>query len=208
MQRRNSIQFLGLPGSGKTTRIQELITRFPGTYVVPPKLSKIQRVWFFLVFTFRFPVLNFRLLAFLFSNPWKLWRYLLHLYSYSVAVHMYALAHPSQFFIIDEGIFQRVLSVAPRQLSYSQIQSISQLIPRVFGVVVVMNGGSFSRFVAEPDKMTNPRNQMGVAYFDTWVAAVTANFSLLEESVLKNSRGVRGTGLTTDELHAALQRYM
>jgi len=180
---KNSVQFFGLPGSGKTSTLKSLVKNYPDKYILVPSLSRFQRFKLFSLFIFRFPKVSLTFLSFVFKNDKRLWKYVLHLVTNSFAIHLYVLLQKSdkKTFLIDEGIFQRILSVLPKRLTETEAQALVQTLTQISSRVIVISGGNFSRFTLESDRMTSPRNKLGEQYFKDWSEDLRFNF----ESILK-----------------------
>lgn len=187
--RRNSFQFFGLPGSGKTYAINILVNKYPNLYLKVPNLSKGKRYIFFLLFIFKFPVLSFNFFTLLIHNNFKLWVYLIHLVSKTFADHMYVISNSDseKIFLIDEGVFQRILSVASKSFSKNEALKILRILSVIDSDVVIVGGGNFGRFVSEPDRMTSPRNKLGSLYFNNWIENLKSNFNTISSIAKENN---------------------
>lgn len=203
--RKHSVQFFGLPGSGKTSTLRALLANFPDVYRAIPKFSTGERLRLSLLFVLRFPSIGARFFFLLVQNPPRLWRYIAHLVSQSFAAHMYVSLHADakQLFLIDEGIAQRLLSVAPGTFSRSRAERLVRMMEGLASPVVVMSGGNFSRFVLEPDRMMSSRHALGEAYYKTWSENLMYNFKLLSE--VARHRGVTYEGVDLEALHQSIQ---
>ncbi len=201
---KNSIQFFGLPGSGKTSMLRELLQTFPEYYVAPPTLLRGKRFSLAFLFTCRFPHIAFRFLLLIVQNPKKLWGYIAHLVSVSFATHMYVRMHRgAKLFLIDEGIAQRLLSVAPKKYTQQEVLRYSALIDVVHSPVVITSGGNFSRFELEPDRMVSHRNALGESYYKEWSETLSYNFALLGKEFEKRGNFCKGADIET--LHKTIQ---
>ncbi len=180
---KNSVQFFGLPGSGKTSTLKSLVKNYPDKYILVPSFSRLQRFKLFALFILKFPKVSLTFLSFVFKNDKRLWKYVLHLVTNSFAVHFYVLLQKSdeKTFLIDEGIFQRILSVLPKRLKVTEAQTLVQILTQVSSRVIMTSGGNFSRFTLESDRMTSPRNKLGEQYFKDWSEDLRFNF----ESILR-----------------------
>lgn len=204
MRRRNSIQFFGLPGSGKTSILNALVEKFPEVYERMPKFTRGER--FALTFRFmrRFPVVTAKFAVLILQNNPKLWSYIAHLVSHSFASHMYAMRTKiEKVCLIDEGVFQRLLTVAPKKFDERTAVKFVKLLGELHSNVVVMRGGDFGRFVFEPDRMTSYRNRFGPAYFKEWSENLFHNFTIVSKS-LSGAFFTEKEG-SVDELHERLQ---
>ncbi len=186
---KNSIQFFGLPGSGKTTILKELVKRFPNSYVLPPRFKRLKRFALTVLFIFSFPKISFIFIFLIFKNPIKLWGYIFHLLSLSFATHVYVLKQKNKnIFLIDEGIAQRLLSVAPRKFTLNESEKYIKLISKINSPIILTSGGNFSRFEIEPDRMTSKRNILGNKYYKNWSENLAYNFNLLSEEVKRSGQ--------------------
>jgi len=179
---KNSIQFFGLPGAGKTTISRALVKNFPDSFLGMPVFSKPKRFIFFVFFIIRFPRISFLFLALILKNNIKLWRYLFNLVAISFASHIYVLhKNTKKLFLIDEGLFQRLLSVAPQIFSEDKAKKVIKIVNKVQSKIIVVNGGDFGRFVTESDRMISPRNHLGENYFKLWSENLSKNFTLFSK---------------------------
>ncbi|MEZ4114053.1 MAG: hypothetical protein R3B65_01160 [Candidatus Paceibacterota bacterium] len=180
---KNSVQFFGLPGSGKTSTLKSLVKNYPDKYILVPSFSRFQRFKLFTLFILKFPKISFTFLYFVFGNDKRLWKYILHLVTNSFATHVYVLLQKSdeKTFLIDEGVFQRILSVLPKRLTDREAKNLVQTLTKIPSRVIVTHGGNFSRFTLESDRMISPRNKLGEKYFKDWSENLRFNF----ESILK-----------------------
>lgn len=194
--RRSSFQFFGLPGSGKTYTINTLVNKYPNLYLKVPNLSKSKRYKLFLVFILKFPAISFYFFYLLIRNNFKLWAYLIHLVSKTFSDHMYVIYNrgSEKTYFIDEGVFQRILSVAPKSFSKDEALKILRILSVTDSDVVIVEGGDFGRFVSEPDRMISPRNKLGSLYFNKWAENLKSNFNtfslILKEN--KNTFEIKG----------------
>lgn len=205
MQRRNSIQFFGLPGSGKTSILNALAEKFPEAYERVPKFTRSERFALALRFARRFPVIATRFAMLILRNNPRLWSYVAHLVSQSFASHAYAIinAKEGKVFLIDEGVLQRLLTVAPKKFNEHVAVKFTKLLGDLHSSVVVTRGGDFGRFVFEPDRMTSYRNRLGPAYFKEWSENLVHNFTIVSKS-LSEAFFAEKEG-SVDELHERLQ---
>lgn len=181
---KNSLQFFGLPGSGKTTILKGLVKNFPEKYEEIPKFGKLKRFFLFTLFCFRFPVISLNFFALVFQNNKKLFKYVFHLVTISFACHMFVILNKSKkVFLIDEGIAQRFLSVAYKKYSLKQAKRYTKFIKRLSCSVVITEGGNFSRFEIEPDRMTSYRNLLGEDYYKNWSENLSYNFDLISKEI-------------------------
>ncbi len=184
----SSFQFFGLPGSGKTFILREMLKDSPDLFEPVPHIKRFARIKLSIIFIFVFPALSFKIFQLLFRNKIKLWGYLLHLLTVSFSSHMYAILHrkDTKVFLIDEGIFQRILSVSPDLLSEDQLSDLVKLCRRLSSKVLIVEGGDFGRFVSEPDRMISPRNKFGESYFIKWKKDLIGNFDILKKLIMEN----------------------
>lgn len=185
---KNSLQFFGLPGSGKTTILKDLVKNFPDKYKEIPKFGKLRRLFLFILFCFRFPYISLNFIVLIFQNNRKILRYVFHLVTISFASHMYIILSKSQkVFLIDEGIAQRLLSVAYKKYSLRQVKRYKKFIKKLSCPVVITEGGNFGRFEIEPDRMTSYRNLLGEDYYKNWSENLSYNFDLISKEIRKTS---------------------
>ena len=202
---KNSIQFFGLPGSGKTFTLKSLLKAFPEHYKSVPNFSKLKRFWLFMLFVIRFPLISAKFFSLLFRNNFKLWKYIFHLVSVSFASQMYVLLQKEdgRRFLIDEGVYQRLLSVTPRRFSEKDSIKLVKYLNNLNSKVVVTSGGDFGRFLLEPDRMISHRNKLGDNYFKKWSEDLVFNFQSLS-GALSSDNFIYERG-KLEELHAKIQ---
>lgn len=186
---KSSIQFFGLPGSGKTYTLKKCIENDPQKYTTIPYFSKTKRFFLVLQFVAYYPQITFLFLRLIISNKIALWRYLIHLVSISFASHMYVLKEKetNKIVLIDEGVFQRFLSVARYPISDKYAEKVFLILKVLDTKVVIKNGGDFGRFVNEPDRMISPRNKLGEKYFQEWASSLVHNFNMLSRVIKDNN---------------------
>ena len=104
---KSSIQFFGLPGSGKTYTLKKCLESDPEKYTTIPHFSKTKRFFLAMRFVISYPQIAFLFLRLIIVNKVALWRYLIHLVSNSFASHMYVHMEKetSKIVLIDEGVF-------------------------------------------------------------------------------------------------------
>lgn len=178
---RNSVQFFGLPGSGKTSLLNSLAQNYPDKYLRVPKLGRSKRLKLSLQFAVSFPGVFFSFISLIFRNDWRLWGYISHLVSQSFASHVYAIKHRSgeKLFLIDEGVLQRLLTIAPSAFTAQQVERLVKMQNVLSCRPVVVTGGDFGRFVSEPDRMMSYRNRLGIEYFKKWSEDMVKNFKAI-----------------------------
>lgn len=202
---KNSIQFFGLPGSGKTSILNALAEAFPSSYERVPKFTKTERLGLALRFVLRFPMIGIKFLSLITRNDPRLWGYVAHLISQSFACHMYAIKHQrnNKYFLIDEGVFQRLLSVAPRRFTEREARRLTASLAKLSSRVVLTRGGDFGRFVFEPDRMTSYRNRLGPKYFKKWSEDLVGNFSMISKVIPGTVPAEKGGPV--EDLHSKLE---
>lgn len=185
--RRNSFQFFGLPGSGKTTTFNKLLSLYSEKYRSVPKLSKAKRFFLNTLFVCRFPELSFLFFKLLIQNDKRIRKYIAHLISVSFANQMYiSFAQKDKIYLTDEGVLQRLLSVAPKKFEEEEVIIILKKIKNLNTAVILMGGGSFNRFTTEPDRMSSARNKLGPDYLNKWSEELKKNFELISSHLSKN----------------------
>ncbi len=202
---KNSIQFFGLPGSGKTFTLNSLLKMYPESYKSVPNFSKRERFKLCILFVLRFPRVGIRFFLLLLNNNTKLWSYIAHLVSNSFAAHMYVLLQKEdgKTFLIDEGIFQRILSVSPARFKETEAKKIIRLLYSVPSKVIITKGGDFGRFTLEPDRMMSHRNKLGNEYYKKWSENLVYNFQTISNLISKDVTTYEGK--TAEELHTKIQ---
>ena len=201
---KNSIQFFGLPGSGKTSLLNSLVQNYPEKYQLIPKFSRSERFKLALEFSLRFPKVFFVFSYLIFRNDIRLWSYISHLVSQSFAGHMYAIKHRSEkkLFLIDEGILQRLLSVAPAEFSVRETKRLIEMQNIFLSLPIIVKGGDFGRFVSEPDRMNSYRNRLGPDYFNRWSQNMLKNFKNISLQI--HGAPVAEKGSSADDLHRSI----
>lgn len=201
---RNSVQFFGLPGSGKTSLLNSLAQNYPDKYLRVPKFGRSERLKLTLQFAVRFPRVFFIFISLIVRNDRRLWSYISHLVSQSFASHMYAIKHRSgeKLFLIDEGVLQRLLTVASREFTVQEIKRLVEMQNILSSRPVVVAGGDFSRFVSEPDRMTSYRNRLGAEYFKKWSKDMVKNFKAISAEI--SGDVITEKGGSVESLHQSI----
>ncbi len=182
MQRKNNVQFFGLPGAGKTVLFRNLLTMYPDIYEYALPFSRTKRTLLCIGFIIMYPLVSVQFLFFIIGNPISLWSYLGHLVSISCAMHsnlILCFRNKNKIFLIDEGLMQRLLSIVPEILNKNQAKRLVTFLGPLSKNIVVVSGGDFGRFLVASDKMTSRRNQLGDQYMTKWVQRVSQNTEIL-----------------------------
>lgn len=201
---RNSVQFFGLPGSGKTSLLNSLAQNYPEKYLRVPKFGRGERLTLTLQFAVRFPKVFFSFISLIYRNDKRLWGYISHLVSQSFASHMYAIKNQrdGKLFLIDEGALQRLLTVAPSAFTAQQVGRLVKIQNVLSCRPVVVTGGDFGRFVSEPDRMMSYRNRLGIEYFKKWSEDMIKNFKTISLQI--SGAVVAEKGGSVEELHRSI----
>lgn len=80
--------------------------------------------------------------------------------------------------LIDEGLIQRILTIAERPVSVNVLRLWLRFCPP-FGRILVMGGGDFFRYQQAADRFKNPRVVLGQQYLDRWKVVITINHERL-----------------------------
>jgi hypothetical protein len=185
---KNSLQFFGLPGSGKTTITDSLEKEYPESYIKVPRFSRIVRVSLTIFFIISFPRTSLIFLQLIIRNRFKLWSYLFHLASVCFASHLYVFLHSTwskKMILIDEGLLQRFLSVLPYKLSRKHTEGVVDKLIHKGCIPVFVKGGDFKRFMYDEDRFMSPRNRMGLDYFKGWSENLLYNIEIISDVLNK-----------------------
>lgn len=149
-------------------------------------------------------MLSFVFFKLLVQNDKRIRKYIAHLISVFFANQIYIhFVKKDKIYLIDEGVLQRLLSVAPRKFEEDEVTRILQMIKKLNTEVVLMQGGNFSRFTIEPDRMNSARNKLGAEYFNEWADNLRKNFELISASLSKNF--IVHTGDSIEDLNKKIQ---
>lgn len=170
---------VGVPGSGKTTYVHNVVTQ--GTMTTPPLyVGK----WYALRYIVMHPLFTTRWIRVLVSesnrtHTWGIARHKFAIFLNTIARLSWA-AHMKGEVIIDEGIVQRLLTLFEHRLSDQEIQHYFTGIPYADHVV----------FIDTPDipldqrKKGVGRQSLGEVYAREWIGVVADNLESLKKSNL------------------------
>lgn len=184
------IEFYGLPGSGKTTiarAIAECANDRSVTYLHTSPRGEIVR--YFPVFFARNPVCTFFWLKEIVKECMRfhfraLFRYKLHLFFISVVQYQKAYSKKNDISLIDEGLYQRILSLYESQMRKQEIERCIQHIPKPDVLVITSNKETeFYRFLRSPHRHESPRLRLGQKYFENWMDIIRKNDVAVREAV-------------------------
>ena len=186
------VEFYGLPGSGKTTiskALGERDTKFVYLHTSPRR----EIIKYFPMFFIHHPLdtifwlkeilrecirLHFR----------SLFRYKLHLFFISVVQYQKACNNKGAISLIDEGLYQRILSFYETEKSRKEIERCIAHIPNPDVLVIANNKETeFYRFLRSPHRHESPRLRLGQQYFENWMEIVRYNDEIIK-SVLKSTQ--------------------
>jgi GTPase SAR1 family protein len=173
------IEFLGLPGSGKSSLIKHIISNEPNSKDVLVG-DLFSRIFFCILFSFKHPVKTVFWSQLLFdgARSYSMFRYKFHLLSKSIAKTEKARHVQAKDIYIDEGLFQRALSLFENVMTESDLAKILKYIP-LPDIIVTMEGGEFDRFLRYEDSADSPRKSMGQEYFDRWIKVLQSNYGIM-----------------------------
>lgn len=192
-QRKNKIiELFGLPGSGKTTLSKILVERDSKDFLQVEVKNKISRLFYFILFFFFNPRLVY--FSFLYiSRCNKVVRpYVLHLFTLSCSKSMKAKIKSTfsdKIFIIDEGLFQRYLSILETEEKEEDIRKYIGYFPNWVGLFLVLDGGNFDRFTSLVDAHNNPRVIAGSQYLNNWIISQKTNYVKVKNFLKENNSG-------------------
>ncbi len=187
-RRKNKIiELFGLPGSGKTT-LSKILTEGGSKEIVQVEVkNKIFRIFYFALFF----ILNPRFVYFSFLYIRRCNRvvrsYVLHLFTLSCSKLMKAKIESIfsyKIFLIDEGLFQRYLSILETEETDKNIKKYINFFPNWVGLVLVLDGGNFDRFTSLVDAHNNPRVIAGSEYLNKWIVSQKSNYMKVK-SIIK-----------------------
>ena len=190
-QRKNKIvELFGLPGSGKTTLSKILIGGSSKEIVQVEVKNKISRIFYFALFF----LLNPRFVYFSFLYIRRCNRvvrsYVLHLFTLSCSKLMKARISSifsDKVFLIDEGLFQRYLSILEKEETDQNIKRYIKFFPNWIGLVMVLEGGTFDRFTSLVDAHNNPRVIAGSEYLNSWIQSQKKNYMKIKNFIKENN---------------------
>lgn len=164
------IEWLGLPGSGKTTLSkQALIIDQDRSMLVLP-MNRAERLFWMGLFFCTHAILTVRVGRLIQQEPRAIRAYVRHLLIVSAAATIKAEAlcvfYPDKDYHLDEGLLQRALSFSSIQRGQRYLELIAPIVD-THGVVVVL-GGSFERFEGDVDRMNSPRILQGRQTYEAW----------------------------------------
>jgi len=205
------IEFYGLPGSGKTTISRTLAER-GGKYVYLHTSPRFETIRLVPLFAFKNPGKALFWFCELFKESMKfhfgtLFRYKLHLLLISIAQYQQAQRNAETVYLLDEGLFQRILSIYETKKTREDIERYIRHIPKVDIVVIAENKSTeFYRFKESPHRYESPRLHLGKEYFENWMEVVRYNDAIIK-SVLKGTQknivvcdGAKGLGNCMDKI--------
>lgn len=176
-------ELVGLPGSGKTTFARRISLDHPDEFINVSINSISERIYYLFLFYINNPkvLLFFKKLLDKKEN-WKLRKYKLHLLYISMAKYQKAKKTGKASAIIDEGLFQRVLTISETVLSQKEIEEVISKLPKDIGIIF-FDGGDFYRYKNDSNTKS-PRFLLGEKYLNNWKKIITRNASLLR-TILK-----------------------
>lgn len=179
------IELFGLPGAGKSTLAEYIASNHSSEYCVV-SVNRIERFFYFSIFCIFYPFFVIHILRWVRASPKKVRRYIVHLFSVSASKTLKSLLYfyfSNKNFIIDEGIFQRILSVSQTVLSREDaIRHVSK-IPKWSRRVLVVEGENFNRYTSSSTQ--SPRSALGDEYLNHWMGVQRENYILIRD-ILKN----------------------
>lgn len=171
------VELYGLPGSGKSTLARELV-KVDSRFVVVDFSSKAERYLYLFLYIINHPINFCQWMMFLFKNN-KLFIYKAHLLSLSLAKLQKIKNKKDKIFLIDEGLIQRVLTVADgivdNKILFKLLKPLNKL-----DRLVIMEGGDWHRFVNDYQKDNSPRVKLGQEYFQSWQKLQQANDKVIQ----------------------------
>jgi len=176
LEKKETVELVGLPGSGKTTLAKKLSSE-QGAEVVNI-FSRKEHLKYLLLFLFSHPVSFIFWVLQVIKESNGLLRYKFHLWSLSAARSQKAKSSNKKVVIIDEGLMQRIFSVYDRKLNEREIKKVIRKIP-LSDKVLFCEGGTFERFLEWERGSNSPRMKKGKEYFQQWREVSTKNAETL-----------------------------
>lgn len=191
------IEFYGLPGSGKTTIARAVVARANGRPCLPAGRSitylhtspRREIIRYFPVFFAQNPGYTFFWLKEIFKECVRfhfraLFRYKLHLFFISVAQYQKAYDKKNDISLIDEGLYQRILSLYESEMRTQEIERCIQHIPKPDVLVIMSNKETeFYRFLRSPHRYESPRHHLGQEYFENWMEVLRRNDKAIQSLI-------------------------
>lgn len=177
------VEMYGLSGSGKSTLAKELAEKDTSIKHVSAQYNNVE----VFRFMFRHPVLSFAwlgemLFLALRHNEWTLFRYRLSIILRTFATFGYAERIPKGVVLLDEGLFQRVLSIYEKERSAKSLERLMKLIPKV-DLLILVDRGNESRYIRFDNNKDHPRAKLGEAYLASWKVMIEKNNDKLQQAV-------------------------
>lgn len=175
------IEFIGLPGAGKSTCARDLIATHTG-YVSARNANRVLSVQFI----FLHPYTSFywivqMLRETIVSGTWKLMRFKMSLLLHTFAQTQFAVRTKERV-ILDEGLMQRVLSVFETKKTEKDMVRILKHV--VMPDVLIEVSGGESTF-GQGRKSAVHRGVLGDAYLVRWEEIARHNYQMLLRALQK-----------------------
>ncbi len=186
-KRKNNIEIIGLPGSGKST-IANLVKE-NSRFCVVQLNTKFEKASFLGVFIFLKPIYFLKYIKLIQGQPLLIRSYVRHLFFISCAKEAKAFFYSlfsKKIFLIDEGLCQRLLSIFEGKIETLILRKHLSSLPTWKKKFLVVEGTGFDRFSTAEDSMFSPRFKMGEVYLEAWKKDLEFNFYQVVDILSKN----------------------
>jgi len=183
------VEFYGLPGSGKTTLAKNLSQKNPEEFLYFHSSPRKEIIKYGFLFFLSQPQMFLFWLKELFRECLKkhflqLFRYKLHLLLISITQYQKAKKYPQKIILLDEGLFQRILTIYEKKINEEKIKKCFANIPKIDLLVFCQNPEKeFFRFKKSPYRGESPRVMLGKKYFKNWEGITRENDKFLREKI-------------------------
>lgn len=202
-QRNLFLECVGVPGSGKTTLAETLVSQYG--FSTPPQHISLRESWSFflkhkkicLAWTF------FLLTETVQTRSWSLLRFKSAVFLNTIGRMFCAekLYLQGNNVVLDEGFFQRLLSLYERPQTFEMFRWWCCVIAAQHPIVLVTSEDAL------PKKLGTYRKSLGEEYASQWFDVANHNFSMFRQSILSAKTGPAFVFLrTSDSPEALVQR--
>jgi len=177
------IELYGLPGAGKTTLAKKM--KKEGFFVVEYPSGQGKKT---IRYIFKHPIMTLFwlreiLLETIKTRTWSLLKFKIALVMNTFGKLEIAKKSAKNKIIVDEGLFQRILSIYETKKSFKKLSNIiKKNIPQPDLIVIVKS--DFEKFMRYKD-VKNIRTHLGPKYLNRWFEAVNHNYKNIVKVIKK-----------------------